>query len=1157
MQSAAQAAGAAPPPPGPSSPADDGLQRLPHALVAYLHDQPLSTCIYSHDALAEDGELPQPVWQNPALFSFLNQGVGGAAPLPRSRLQEPHATSHDEQHHGRTRLSLTDALDDRSKELLRRWLRDGIERAMEPLSAGVVPSPGTHNGPLKVFQPSTTSQPVRPGFGGRPSSSSSTTSTYSRQSRFQAHRQIALHLVAGVNFSKVHWRATVVLDAGCTVLTMLPASSVANGGVFTEEDEAEEDEDDIVEFGEEARARAAGDEGEIPPEANGETVDNDDERGAAGSVARSEPERMPMSVQLARQRLGKGVLVEQLGEHEISIEGAKDAVSLEGLAYTAWHAPIGLFRVNRDLSITQANPKWRQTCGLAEGETNDAWPARIHPDDRERVVQHYQRITRDLPFERDECEFRWVREGVRDQWCVCIIEPAVINGRLDGYCGQLLNINKHKAAATASELREAQLRNELAMLGETALVGLARIDLDGHFISANDSWYQIVNLEKGRPLDEWVNELHPDDSDWVFEKWHRCLATLDPFQARFRWKYGGVCLAQARPNASNPQEASGWLASVTNVTAQTRAEEELLRISREREEAAQRYADEAEERRKVAVEEKRQQELLIDVTSHEIRNPISAILQNADFTRSSLISLRDRLAALEGAGKFPQDLDSKLLDTLDEDIEALDAIAECGMAQERIANDILGLAQIQLSKYSITPIEFELATSLRNICRMFKAGRPVSYFVSRSLCGPTARLTQVLVNLLSNAIRFTAKSETRIVTLTVEVSARPPERDTPLIPPPETEYYIDKQKPVYLFFSVEDTGPGMTEEETSRLFAKFMQASPFTHTTWGGSGLGLWIARNLCELQAGRIEVASTVGKGSIFRCFITARSVDAGLPTHERPVAVVEGITAPNAERGRAPAVFLSRSGDDASPLKGLTILCCEDNQINRTVLRRQLVKEGCEDVLLACDGKEGLELLASRPSGSIDCILMDIEMPVMDGLEASRAIRLMEQQGQRTGRQRIVGLTGNARNAQKEAALAAGMNCVVTKPYKVPDLIARIRADTPDIAPTHPEHTSAPGAAAEGTFVAAQPNDELSQNLTTGATVEIIAPGSPTSSSSSLPFSSSPTPLGDIPGAAQLPQNPTLPPQQLMHAANSMNHHGAGTTLPPSHPEGRSLLK
>lgn len=93
-------------------------------------------------------------------------------------------------------------------------------------------------------------------------------------------------------------------------------------------------------------------------------------------------------------------------------------------------------------------------------------------------------------------------------------------------------------------------------------------------------------------------------------------------------------------------------------------------------------------------------------------------------------------------------------------------------------------------------------------------------WLSRS---PAARLTQVLVNLLSNAIRFTAKSDTRIVTLAVEVSAKAPDRDAPLIPPEETEYYIDQQKPIYLFFSVEDTGPGMTKEESSRLFAKFMQ----------------------------------------------------------------------------------------------------------------------------------------------------------------------------------------------------------------------------------------------------------------------------------------------------------------------------------------------
>jgi hypothetical protein len=88
----------------------------------------------------------------------------------------------------------------------------------------------------------------------------------------------------------------------------------------------------------------------------------------------------------------------------------------------------------------------------------------------------------------------------------------------------------------------------------------------------------------------------------------------------------------------------------------------------------------------------------------------------------------------------------------------------------------------------------------------------------------------------------------------------------------------------------------------------------------------LFPAIDLCELQAGRIEVASTVGKGSIFRCFITARSVDAGLPEgHHKPVAVIEGITAPNAERGAAPTVYLARPGEKKEGLSGLTILCCE----------------------------------------------------------------------------------------------------------------------------------------------------------------------------------------------------------------------------------------
>ncbi|KPV77318.1 uncharacterized protein RHOBADRAFT_51196 [Rhodotorula graminis WP1] len=1197
----------------PDESATSGGELLPHHLLAYLHDQPLAVAVFPHAPLLEQDEgLPAPVYQNPALLHFLGQGIGGAAVSNHPRAEE-HARQQG--------LTLADAVDDRSRDLLRRFLRDGVERAADaspsapPASAGAIPSPGGHHsGPLRVFQPSTSSassassstssvshssssynpRPGRPGSAGSGTSFSST----SRYSRFQPHRQIAFQLLSGLNFSKVHWRATVYVEYGCTLLTMLPASTVANGGQFTETTECDEESDDLIRFGEEAstgaRAGSAsagdfvgnggGDDDETV--AGGGTRDepyapNGPEPSPTPSEARSEPERFPASVQHARHRLGKRTEGERIGDHEISHDGARDAVSLEGLAFTSWHAPVGLFRVNRDLSITQANPKWRQTCGLTEGETNDAWPARIHPDDRERVVDHYRRISEELPIERDEQEFRWLpTSGSRERWCVCVIEPAIVNGVMNGYCGYLLNINKHKLAATASELREEQLRHELALLSETTSVGLVRIDLDGHFLSANEAWYGICRVERGSPLDVWSDNLHPDDFDWVFKQWKHSLDTREPFQARFRWKFGDVCLVQAVLNNRDAASATGWIGSVTDVTAQARSEEKLLALSKEREERAEHYAREAEERRKIAVEEKKQQELLIDVTSHEIRNPISAILQNADFTRSSLQSFRGRLGQLKERGALPAELDDELLHDLDEDIEALDAISECGMAQERIANDILGLAQIQLSKYSITPVVFDLTTSLRNICRMFKTecrakSIELQLVVGSSLArlGPRAkvfadptRLTQVLVNLLSNAIRFTAKSDKRVVTITVEVSAQPPGRDSPLIPPAETEYKIDKQKPVYLFFSVEDTGPGMTEEETGRLFAKFMQASPFTHTTWGGSGLGLWIARNLCELQMGRIEVASTVGQGSIFRCFITARSVDAG-PSHSSDVLpVVDGIDAPNAERGRAPTIFLAKP-DESLPLKGMTILCCEDNQINRTVLKRQLAKQGCEHILLACDGQEGLEILKKQPDGKVDCILMDIEMPIMDGLQATRAIRLAEQQGERSGHQRIVGLTGNARVEQKQAALDAGMETVVTKPYKVPDLVARILQDAPDIEPTAPKQASSAGAGLSSSFVPSGDHGEVITKLSTGATVEIITPGSPAPSSSSSLRAGASDDRSLPPGSHEMIMGRStegdgggevmIDKDSVDRAASSMQRHGEGRALPPSQTEPRSLEK
>ncbi|GAA5834256.1 hypothetical protein JCM11251_000584 [Rhodosporidiobolus azoricus] len=1256
---------------------------LPPYLFDYLQDSPLPVAVYSHadlqaSAASDSPCLPSPAYQCPALEAFLYQGAGGAALLAQQQLRlksRIHGSKVDKEKEktkeaaiqaarAKAPKDLTSALDEAAKEPFRRWLLDGIAHATGAGSGGVPTTsgsfPSSRSRSPSVQSASSLHRPSISTTQRAPSISSSRGtfgSANSASSGYASFRQTPLQLRSEIHFAKTWWRAQINLDLGVTIMTQLPATSVANGGqvsltgsedgggtgsvsgtlvdrsedggkstphtpsegwpssphpapVKPLDDLAEETSsqlDDLVDAAnmkEWVPRREGAGKGVPTPAADREGAgkgvptpaaekqekkekgkSTQDEKGVVGvgdkNIVEGEERGALSALSSETDEDERSSHVELLGEVEVSVEGARDPCTLEGMAFTLWNAPVGLFRVNTDLALTQCNPIWRRTAGLQPGETNDAWPARVHPDDRPRVIAHYQQIAQDLPWRRDQCEFRWLPEGDADQWCVCTIVPCVIDGRLEGYNGMLENINDHKAAATASELRAMQLREELAVLSDTTTVGLVRINLEGKFLQANKAWYDIVKLEPGRPLDEWVNWMHPDVHDSVMEQWAEALRTREPLNIRIKWRDGDVCLVQAVLNNSNKEEATGWIGSVTDVTPQAQAEQAVLNLSKEREARAKHEAAEAEERRKVAVEEKRQQELLIDVTSHEIRNPISAILQNSDFTRSSLQSLRSTLLSLRSSQSLPPELDNeKLFNDLEEDIEALDSITECGLAQERIANDILGLAQIQLSKYSITPVEFDLATSLRNICRMFKSecrskGIELKLVIGSSLArlGPRARvfadparLTQVLVNLLSNAIRFTAKSAVRQVTLAVEVSGRPPERDTPLVPPRETELHIDKQKPVYLFFSVEDTGPGMTQEETGRLFAKFMQASPFTHTTWGGSGLGLWIARNLCELQAGRIEVASTVGKGSIFRCFITARSVDAGLKHNDpTPVAVIEGITAPNAARGATPTVYLANTGESSTPLKGLTILCCEDNQINRTVLKRQLLKEGCDAVLLACDGQEGLDILNARQPGEIDCILMDIEMPVMDGLAATRAIRTAEQQGQRSGHQRIVGLTGNARNAQKDAALDAGMDTVITTPYKVPDLIEKIRNDhIPNALGSSTNLlASNAGAGSTATFMAASPGvNEQTFAFGNGISVEVITCGSPTSSASSRLADESTSPTrkegrrGSFVSEGQAPPSPGLP-QKAEEATHSMAHHGEGQLLPRSQSPERSLEK
>jgi CheY-like chemotaxis protein len=350
----------------------------------------------------------------------------------------------------------------------------------------------------------------------------------------------------------------------------------------------------------------------------------------------------------------------------------------------------------------------------------------------------------------------------------------------------------------------------------------------------------------------------------------------------------------------------------------------------------------------------------------------------------------------------------------------------------------------------------------------------------------------------TNAIKFTKDCPTRNITITLGASSTRPQKlwnfvrftkeddsATDLLDGPE---WGDGNKTV-LWLKVEDTGCGMTVEEQKKLFSRFSQATPRTHVKYGGSGLGLFISKTLAKLQGGAIGVTSQAAVGSTFAFYVSART--AHPPSGWSPHA--------------HPGLQRNQSTDVAMRATKLSVLIVEDNLVNQKVLRKQLQMYGW-DVSVAGDGEQALEWLknsvywrgtprwvengkakeidGSKPDDGrheLDIILMDIEMPVMDGLTCARTIRMYEQQGllgppshrndqpERLIRQHtissispissfgkassftrrqsihsfrlpILAVSANARMEQVDHSLAAGMDDSISKPFRVPELWPKI---------------------------------------------------------------------------------------------------------------------
>jgi len=317
-----------------------------------------------------------------------------------------------------------------------------------------------------------------------------------------------------------------------------------------------------------------------------------------------------------------------------------------------------------------------------------------------------------------------------------------------------------------------------------------------------------------------------------------------------------------------------------------------------------------------------------------------------------------------------------------------------------LLNDILDFSKIEAGKLTLEAIPFDLREVVEQTIKSLKVfadqkGLAVRWRVDPAiperLVGDPVRFRQILTNLVSNAIKFTDCGGVDV----------------------EVELESAANEEAVLRVAVRDTGIGIPPEKIKAIFEPFTQADGSTTRRFGGTGLGLSISSRLAELMGGRIWVESEVGKGSVF--FVTLRLAVA-------PAEVAKPSTAP------------ARDGPCAAAR--LRILVAEDNPINQRVAARILELDG-HQVTLAGDGRQAWELASSRP---FDLILMDVQMPVMSGLEAARLIR--ERERSRGGHIPIIALTASAMKGDRERCLEAGMDDYLSKPLRpsaLREMIAR----------------------------------------------------------------------------------------------------------------------